>query len=233
MGSPASGTPSIDGRGSRVQRYLLSVDRVSMWVGKLFAWLVLAMTLWVTYDVSARYAFKFLPWCLPDPGRYPFCGPTQWAYDYTYMAYGTVFMMGGAYTLSRAAHVRGDIFYKNWPVRVQATVDLVAFVLFFFPAMIALVSVGWQWGLLSYSFNRPEGAGILDLFKYGEKSSLSSQGPAVWPLKIVIPIAGVSMLLQGVVEAIRAAQALRTGEWPQRLSDVEETETRLAKEEQI
>lgn len=214
-----------------VTQHLFWIDRVSAWLGKVFAWLVVAMTIWVTYDVTARYVFKVVPWCLPDQGKYPFCGPTQWVYDATYMAYGTLFMMGGAYTLSRAAHVRGDIFYKNWPARVQAAVDLSLYVLFFFPGMIALISVGLQWGLLSASFSRPPDASILDLFKYGEKSSLSSQGPAVWPLKMVIPLAGVFMLLQGIAESIRCVVAIRTNEWPQRLSDVEETESRLAREE--
>ncbi len=210
---------------------LFWIDRLSAWLGKTFSWLVVAMTIWVTYDVTARYVFKVVPWCLPDQGKYPFCGPTLWVYDATYIAYGTLFMMGGAYTLSRAAHVRGDIFYKNWSVRVQAAVDLFLYLLFFFPGMIALISVGLQWGLLSYSFARPPDASILDLFKYGEKSPLSSQGPAIWPLKMVIPVAGVFMLLQGIVESIRCVVAIRTNEWPQRLSDVEETESRLAREE--
>ncbi len=200
-----------------MQRYLFWVDRLSAWVGKTFSWLVVAMTLITAYDVTARATFRLLPWCLPDPGKYPFCGATYFAYDAQYILYGTLFMMGGAYTLSRSAHVRGDIFYKNWPVRTQAWVDLVLYVLFFFPGAIALISVGLQWGLLSLSFN--------------ERSALSSNGPPIWPLKMVIPIAGFVILLQGIVEFVRCIQAIRTGEWPQRVSDVEETETRLAREE--
>ncbi len=200
-----------------MQRYLLWVDHLSAWVGKTFSWLVVAMTFITAYDVTARYVFKFVPWCLPDPGRLPFCGSTYFAYDMQYILYGTLFMMGGAYTLSRAAHVRGDIFYKNWSVRTQAWVDIGLYALFFFPGILALISVGWQWGLLSYSFN--------------ERSALSSNGPPIWPLKLVIPIAAIFMLLQGIAELIRSIQAARTGEWPKRLSDVEETETRLAREE--
>ncbi len=200
-----------------MQRYLFWVDHVSAWVGKTFSWLVVLMTLITAYDVTARYVFKWVPWCLPDPGRLPFCGATYFAYDSQYILYGTLFMMGGAYTLSRAAHVRGDIFYKNWTPRTQAIVDLMLYVLFFIPGTIALISVGLQWGLLSYSFN--------------ERSALSSNGPPIWPLKLVIPVAGSFMLLQGAVEIVRCVIAIRDNRWPERLSDVEETESRLAREE--
>lgn len=216
-----------------MQRYLLYVDRLNLWVGHTFAWLVVIMTLATSYDVTARYVFKFAPWCELSSSLLPFCGPTTWAYDSQYILYGTLFMMGGAYTLSRSAHVRGDIFYKDWSPRTQATVDLALYVLFFFPGMIALISVGAQWAALSYSFGRPADASLLDLFTYGEKSALSSKGPAIWPLKMVIPVAGAFMLLQGVVEALRCVQTIRTGEWPQRLADVEETESRLARESQV
>ncbi len=215
-----------------MQSALLTVDRFSMWVGKAFAWLILVQMFITTYDVTARYLFRVLPWCRIS-SEYPFCGATSFAYDAIYIMFGTLFMMGGAYTLSRAAHVRGDIFYRDWPVRVQATVDLIAYVLFFVPAMLALVILGAQFAAMSYSFSRPDSAGIFELFKYGEKSALSSQGLPIWPLKVVIPIAGALMLLQGIVEIYRAAHAWRTGEWAQRLADVEETETRLAKEEQL
>lgn len=198
-----------------MQRYLIWIDRLSAWVGKSFSWLVLAMTLATTYDVTARNLFR---------------APTAWAYDAQYIMYGTLFMLGGAYTLSRAAHVRGDIFYKSWPVRRQATVDLILYFLFFFPGVVALISVGAQWAAMSYGFGRPPDAGLLDLFSYGEKSALSSHGPPIWPLKVAIPVAGVFMFVQGTAETIRCIQAIRTGAWPQRLTDVEETETRLIRE---
>ena len=66
-----------------------------------------------------------------------------------------------------------------------------------------------------------------------EGSAVTPDGPLVWPFKFFIPIAAALMLLQGFTEMIRAVQALRTGVWPDRLSDVEETETRLARESQM
>lgn len=186
-----------------MQRVLFGIDRVSMWVGKTFAWLVVLLTLVISYDI---FATKF------------FSAPTNWAYDVSIALYGTLFMMGGAYALSRNAHVRGDIFYRNWPVRRQAAVDLVLYILFFFPGIIALVSVGAQWAAYSWSIKE-----------------LSSQSPIQTPVyhfKTVIPVAAAFLLLQGVAEFIRCIIALRNGEWPARLGDVEETESRLAKESQ-
>jgi TRAP-type mannitol/chloroaromatic compound transport system permease small subunit len=183
---------------------LFFVDHLSAWVGKGFGWAIVVLTIVVGYDVTMRYVFR---------------APTQWAFDVSYMLYGSLFMMAGAYTLSRNAHVRGDMFYRDWPVRTQALVDLLLYAAFFFPGVIALVWAGWNFAEFARQVN--------------ERSSSSPGGPIIWPYKFVIPLAGAFMLLQGIVEVVRCIQALRDGEWPDRLSDVEETETRLAKESQF
>jgi TRAP-type mannitol/chloroaromatic compound transport system permease small subunit len=187
-----------------VQRVLFAVDHISTWVGKTFGWMIVGLTLVVAYDVIMRYVFR---------------APTRWAYDVSYMLYGTLFMFAGAYTLSRNAHVRGDMFYRNWSVRTQATVDLICYILFFLPGIAALVFSGFFFAEQSRLLN--------------ERSFSSPGGPIIWPYKFVIPLAGFFMLLQGSVEIVRVVQALRSGEWPPRLSDVEETETRLAQESQL
>ena len=187
-----------------MQRLLFLVDHISAWVGKTFAWAIVGLTAVTAFDVIMRYVFR---------------SPTQWAFDYSRFLYGALFMMAGAYTLSRNGHVRGDMLYRNWPVRVQALFDLVLYLLFFFPGILALVWAGREFAEFSRADN--------------ERSSASPGGPIVWPFKYVIPLAGFFMVLQGIVEVIRCVQALRTGEWPARLSDVEETETRLARESQL
>jgi TRAP-type mannitol/chloroaromatic compound transport system permease small subunit len=187
-----------------VQRYLLAVDTFSMWVGKTFAWCIFILVLLTAYDVFARYLFR---------------NPTGFAFDLSYYLYATLFMVGGAYALSRGQHVRGDIFYRLWPVRVQASVEIVLMLLLFFPAIIALISSGWQ-------FFYPS-------FVIGERTQTSFVALPLWPLKFVIPFAGALMLIQGIVEFIRAIIAFRTRAWPKRLSDVEETETALAQQEQL
>jgi len=176
-----------------MNRILLLVDEISTWVGKTAGWCILVLTFTTSYEVFSRYLFG---------------APTEWAFDASYMLYGTLFMLAGAYTLSRNAHVRGDFIYRAWPPRRQAKMDLVLFILFFFPGMLAFVYAGIGFAKLSYIMN--------------EHSAASPNGPIVWPFKWLIPIVGVLMVMQGVVEVIRCIECIRTGEWPKRLHDVEE-----------
>ncbi len=176
-----------------MNRFLLFIDSLSTWVGKTFGWAILVLTLTTSYEVFSRYLF----------GR-----PTDWAFDASYMLYGTLFMMAGAYTLARNSHVRGDFLYRSWTPRTQAKFDLALYFLFFFPGMLAFVYAGFNFAKLSWMMN--------------EHSAASPAGPPVYHFKALIPITGVLMVLQGVVEAIRCVVCIRTGEWPQRLHDVEE-----------
>ena len=178
-----------------MQRFLLLADQVSTWVGKTFAWCIVILTFAVSYEVFSRYIF----------GR-----PTTWAYDVSYILYGTLFVMAGAYALSRNSHVRGDFLYRKWPPRVQAGLDLVLYFLFFMPAVLAFIYSGYGFAKMSWMFN--------------EHSSFSPAGPPVYPFKALIPIAGCLLLLQGIAEVIRCIICLRAGAWPQRLHDVEELE---------
>jgi TRAP-type mannitol/chloroaromatic compound transport system permease small subunit len=175
---------------------------------------VLVSTLLISYDVAMRYLSK----PLGDP-IHAIWFTYNYSYDMAYYLYAVLFMIGGAYALSRAQHVRGDIFYKNWPVRVQGGVDLALYLLAFYPGIIAMVSVGAQWAAYSWSIQ--------------ERAFTSGSAPPLYPLKTVIPVAGLLMAIQGVAEVIRAYQALRTGVWPPRLSDVEETETILARQSEV
>lgn len=178
-----------------MQSVLLAVDRFNAAVGKLFAWSIVVLTLVITYEVVSRRVLG---------------APTTWAFDASYMLYGLLFMSAGAYTLSRNGHVRGDFLYRQWSPKTQAGLDLALYILFFFPGILAMVYAGWVFFGLS--------------FETGEVSSFSPDGLKLWPFKLVIPVTGVLMALQGVVEVVRCIICLQTGEWPQRQSDVEETE---------
>jgi TRAP-type mannitol/chloroaromatic compound transport system permease small subunit len=178
-----------------MQFYLLAVDRFNAAVGKFFAWSIVVLTLVITYEVLSRRIMG---------------APTTWAFDASYMLYGLLFMSAGAYTLSRNGHVRGDFLYRQWKPRTQAGLDLALYILFFFPGILAMVYAGWVFFDLS--------------FQTKETSSFSPDGLLLWPFKLIIPITGVLMTMQGVVEVLRCWICLRTGEWPQRQSDVEETE---------
>ena len=181
-----------------MQRLLLGIDRLSTLVGQAFAWCILLLTAVVVYEVFVRYVFR---------------APTTWGYDVSYMLYGTLFMMAGAYALSRNGHVRGDFLYRNFPPRRQAWFDLVLYVLFFFPAIFAFMISGWSF--------------FADSLRQNERSMFSPTGPVIWPFKFLIPVVGALLLLQGLVEVVRCWRCIREGAWPQRLSDVEELEQRV------
>ena len=186
-----------------MQRYLLFIDDLSTWVGKTFAWCIIALTLATSYDVVMRYAFS---------------APTGWAFDTEYILYGTLFMMAGAYTLSQDGHVRGDFISRMLSLKVRAGIELACLLLFFFPAMLALLYSGYEFFSLSWQMN--------------EHSSSSPTGPPIYPFKAVIPLAAIFMLLQGSVETIRCVIALKTGKAPQRRRDVEELEKLILEEAQ-
>lgn len=188
-------------------RVLYFIDRLSMWVGHAFGWCILVLTFAISYEVFVRRVLR---------------DPTAWAFDISYIMYGTLFMMGGAYALSRNAHVRGDFVYRLWPPRVQAAVEFVLYFIFFFPAILAMIFAGIDYAAESWSFlpYGPEGP-------FGEISINSPVGVPVFPLKTILPIAAFFLLLQGIAEAIRCVQCLRTGKWPERLGDVEELEKEL------
>jgi TRAP-type mannitol/chloroaromatic compound transport system permease small subunit len=180
-----------------------TIDQLSAWVGKAFAWLILVLTLGVSYEVVARYVFR---------------APTTWAFDFSYINYGALFLMAGAYALSRNGHVRADVLYRLWPARVQAGLDLVLYLLFFFPAVIAFVYSGWNFAQMSVRFK--------------EVSIFSPAGVPVFPLKALIPLTGVFLFLQGIAELCRCVICLREGYWPARLHDVEEMETVILHEQE-
>ena len=184
-----------DSASARMQRVLIPVDRVSTFVGKLFAWAIILLTFAVSFEVFSRYIF----------GR-----PTTWAYDASYMLYGALFIMAGAYALSRNGHVRGDFLYRTWPPHVQAGMDFILYFLAFFPGIIAFIYSGYGFAAQSIVTN--------------EHSPYSPAGPPIYHYKMLIPMTGVLLLLQGVVEVVRCIICFRRGQWPPRLNDVEELE---------
>jgi TRAP-type mannitol/chloroaromatic compound transport system permease small subunit len=184
--------------------FLMFVDSLSTWVGKAFSWLILVLTFGVSYEVFVRYALN---------------APTTWAFDMSYITYGALFLMTGAYALSRNGHVRGDVLYRFWRPRVQASMDLVLYFIFFLPAVLAFIYSGWGYAAMSIRFR--------------EVSIFSPAGVPVFPLKTLVPVTGVLLLLQGIAEIIRCVLCIRSGDWPQRLHDVEETEARLVRDRTV
>ena len=184
-----------------MQKLLLFVDKLSTFVGQAFSWLIVGLTLLISWEVFSRYALD---------------APHAWAFDAMIMLYGTLFMMAGAYTLSKNGHVRGDVLYGFFRPRTQATLDLLLYFVFFIPGVIALTYAGYFYAAESWAIN--------------EHSNITADGPPVYPFKTVIPLAGAVLLLQGIVEIARCIICLRNGAWPSREEDVQEVDVDKLKE---
>jgi len=182
-------------------QYIKFADSLSAWFGKTFAWLIILMAFGTGYEVFVRYVLN---------------SPTPWALDVSFIMYGSLFMMGGAYTLSQGGHVRGDFIYRLWPERRQAAVDLTLYILFFFPGVLALVFSGWKYASRSWG--------------YQEVSVNSPAGVPVFQFKAVIVAAGLLLLVQGLAQVFRCILCLRDGHWIKPEEDVVETEVLLARE---
>ncbi len=175
-----------------IEKMLQGVDAFSTWIGKAFAWLIVALMLLVVVEVFKRYILNM---------------PTAWVFDVSNMLYGTLFMMCGAYALAHDAHVRGDFLYGSMPPRRQAFLDLILYVVFFLPGIIALTWAGWVYFGESLSMR---------------ETTFNATPLPIYPFKFMIPIAGAVVLVQGLSEMVRCVVCLRTGEWTPRLKDAEE-----------
>ncbi len=184
-----------------VNRLIYAIDQLSKTVGHAFAWCIVILTLGTCWEVFVRYVLN---------------DPTSWAFDLSYMMYGAVFYMAGAYTLSRGGHVRADMFYRKWSEPTQAKVELFLYIIFFFPGILALVVAGSAYGFES--------------MRIREVSVNSPAGMPIWPLKMMICVGGLLIAIQGFAEVLRCVVCLREGQWPERLHDVEELETQILKE---
>jgi TRAP-type mannitol/chloroaromatic compound transport system permease small subunit len=183
-----------------MQNLLLAVDRLSTWIGKLFAWAVAGLTLLISWEVFSRYVLN---------------RPHAWVLDAQIMLYGTLFMTAGAYTLSKAGHVRGDVLYGFFKPRTQAAIDLALYIVFFLPGIVALTFAGWYYANESLAIR---------------EQTFNADPIPVYPFKFVIPFAGAVLLLQGLVEIARCVICLRQGAWPSREEDVEEVDVDKLKE---
>lgn len=183
-----------------MQKLLLGVDKLSTWFGQVSSWAIVVLTGLICWEVFSRYVLNM---------------PHSWVLDAQIMMYGTLFMMAGAYTLSKNGHVRGDVLYGFFEERTQAIIDLVLYLVFYLPGIIAMTYAGWIF------FN--------DAVKINEQTFSAVPLP-LYPFKFIIPLAGLLMLLQGTVEIIRCIVCIRDGTWPSREEDVEEVDVNKLKQ---
>ena len=184
-----------------MQNLLLLIDKVSTWIGQFFSWLIVALTFMISWEVFSRYVLD---------------SPHAWAFDVMSMMYGSLFMMAGAYTLSKNGHVRGDVLYGFFPPRLQAWLDLTLYIVFFIPGVVALAYAGYGFAAESWAIN--------------EHSNITADGPPIYPFKTILPIAGAFLLAQGLVEIVRCIVCIKQGEWPKRGDDVDEVDVEKLKQ---
>lgn len=158
------------------------IDRFTDRTGLVISWLSVPLVAAVVYEVMARYMFN---------------APTIWAYDAAYMLYGSLFMLGAAYALHKGAHIRTDFFWERWSIRTKGAIDSVAYIVFFFPALVVFLVVSWNEGWYSFTIN--------------ETSEQTPWRPILWPFKMVVPLSCLLLLIQGVSETIKSVYAARTG----------------------
>ena len=175
--------------------FVYTIENLSVWVGRAFGWCILVLTFSVSYEVFVRYVLN---------------SPTVWAFDMMIQMYGAIFLMAGPYALAQDAHVRGDVLYRLFPVKWQASIDFLLYLIFFFPGILALFWYGWE--IAS------------DSWRYKEVSWNSPARIQIYFFKTLIPLAGFLLILQGLAELARCWRAMRSGKWMPRLSDSRETE---------
>ena len=183
-----------------MKNILMAVDRASTRLGQTFAWLIVALTCLIAWEVFSRYVLNT---------------PHDWALDVQIQMYGTLFMLAGAYTLAKNGHVRGDVLYGFFEPRTQAWVDLILYGLFFLPGIVALTWAGWTFAQESIAIR---------------ESTFSATPLPLYPFKFMVPVAGFMLLLQGIVEIVRCLQCIRDGQWPSREEDVEEVDVEKLRE---
>ena len=181
-----------------MEKYIYFFESLSIWIGRAFGWCILILTLSVTYEVFVRYVLN---------------APTVWAFDMMVQMYGALFLMAGPYALAQDAHVRGDVLYRLFPFKVQARIDLILYIFFFFPGMLALFYFGYE--IAS------------DSWRYKEVSWNSPARIQIYFFKSLIPLAGGLLILQGISESMRCILCIRNGKWLKRHEDVRETEEDL------
>ena len=181
-----------------------AIESLSIWIGRAFGWCILILTLSVSYEVFVRYVLN---------------APTVWVFDMMVQMYGALFLMAGPYALAQDSHVRGDVLYRLIPVRWQARIDFVLYLVFFFPGMLALFWYGWEIAA--------------DSWRYKEVSWNSPARIQIYFFKTLIPVAGVLLILQGIAEILRCWHAMRSGVWLERLEDVRETGDALVEDGEL
>jgi TRAP-type mannitol/chloroaromatic compound transport system permease small subunit len=161
-------------------RFLHYIDSISIYTGKIFRWMALILSLVVLYEVLSRYIFN---------------RPTIWAFDTAMMLYSMLFIFGGAYVLWEKRHIRVDVIFNRFSLRTQAIIDIVFYVIFFFPYTVVMIWFGSKVAYLSTVAR--------------EISNTSQWSEPIYPWRWLIPAGFFLLFMQGIPELIRTIQQIR------------------------
>ncbi len=164
---------------------ITAIEKISLWSGRIVSWMVLPVIFAMIYEVVSRYLFT---------------APTLWAYDVSRMFYGAMFVLGAAYGLSKGVHIRSDFIYRTWRVTTQARVDAVLYIFFFFPSMLLLLWVSFDWAWTS-------------LIR-AERGMDTAFAPLLGPVRMALPIGIFLLTLQGIAELLKCVYAASHDRWP-------------------
>ena len=165
-------------------RTITLIDTFSLWVGRIVCWLVIPLFVVMVIEIVARYAF---------------IAPTMWAYDMSRFLAGALFMLGAGYALSKGVHIRADFIYRNWPAKVQGTVDTVLYLVFYFPGLLVFLFMATDFAFLSW-------------FR-GERGMDTAWMPYMGPIKTALPVGIILLLIQGISELLKSFYAATRGRW--------------------
>jgi TRAP-type mannitol/chloroaromatic compound transport system permease small subunit len=186
-----------------MRSFISFADHLSTSIGKAFAWCIVILMGGTVYEVIMAYVFN---------------APTLWNFDFSMQMYGAILMMSGAYCLATESHVRGDVIYRLFKPKTQGWVDLILYMIFFFPGVLALTFYGYDYAALAW--------------KIKETSWSSPAQIQIYMVKALIPAAGVTLIIQGISEVFRSIICIKTGHWPARMVVAEETEKILMRTSQ-
>lgn len=164
-----------------IDRITKVIDQISMWSGKIAAWLIYPMFIVLVWEVFIRKVYR----------------PTIWANDIALLSYGTHFLMAAALALCLQKHIRTDFLYQHFSLRIQVLLDIAQYLLFFLPGMAMFLWLSLDYAAESWYFK--------------ERLDTTWRPPAGFLYKTVIPVSAGLLLLQGVSEVLKCIKTLRTG----------------------
>jgi TRAP-type mannitol/chloroaromatic compound transport system permease small subunit len=156
-----------------------AIDRFTLLSGRVLAWCALAMALLTSAVVVLRYGFA--------------TGAIAMQESITYL-HGSMFMLGVAYALKTGAHVRVDIFYRDFSDRQRAWVDALGGIVLLLPLCVFITVISWGY--------------VADAWSIRESSPEPGGIPYLYLLKTLLPLMAINLAVAATADILRNARTL-------------------------